>query len=103
MSFGKQVNESGFLIDFPSDGTPRPRYLGQSNSRDMYDKLEKTVPADGSKPKDLEYLVDANDNKSLEAFKDKFRMAAEEAKSKSRKTKAQKAEARAAMKQGRMS
>jgi hypothetical protein len=66
--------EAGFLVDFPEDGMPRPRYLGRSTEREMAEALKQSVPSRTYKPDgEPELTVDPTD-KSLEAFKRKMEL-----------------------------
>jgi hypothetical protein len=64
--------ESAFLFTFPKDGTPRPRYLGHTNEREMAECLKKAVPSASYRP-DGEAQADCEPTeKSLETFKKKI-------------------------------
>jgi hypothetical protein len=36
--------DGGFQVTFANDGTPRPRYLGRSTSKEMADDLQAIIP-----------------------------------------------------------
>jgi hypothetical protein len=74
--------KTGFLLDFPEDGTPRPRYLGRSDEREMAEVLKQAVPSRTYKPDgERELSIDPTD-KSLEAFKRKMELLVENDKKK---------------------
>jgi hypothetical protein len=69
LTIPRAAESTGFLIQFEVDGTPRPRYLGRSISRDMADDLKKAVPDPSYRPHGIiEQHVDPSD-RSLQAFK----------------------------------
>ena len=95
---GKKVGfpkgyDSGFLVEFPDDGTPRPRFLGLSTSKKTFDNMESKVPA-----------RDPHDNipdRSLLAYKAKIEAAIRATKNKATNAKARKMAARIQQKRGK--
>ena len=63
LEFPDRFKYAGFRVDFPGDGTPRPRFLGISSSRIAFVAMEKNVPAGTPLPDDH----DAESNKLFNA------------------------------------
>ena len=94
MTFDRKVNETGFLLSFPADGTPRPRYLGRSFSQKSYNDLLEHVPPPAEMVKGEETLAGPGDDRSHEAWVCKMDMATNEIRRKQRESKAKRAEKR---------
>ncbi|KAF2091777.1 hypothetical protein K490DRAFT_33126 [Saccharata proteae CBS 121410] len=84
--------EDSLVLQIPHPSLS-PRYLGQSNSRDDYDNMERNVPGRGRRAKD-EKTLEAPPLRTLQAFKDKIEAAIELNKNKASAAKARKKEAR---------
>ena len=71
--------QRGLLIDFPDDGTPRPRYLGTSDSKRMYTAYEHSIP------KAFDEMPSTD--RSFEAFKRKIEAGIEATKNRKKRSK----------------
>lgn len=80
-----------FRLEFPRDGTPRPRYLGESDSQEMADQLKTAPPPTYYAPEgeDDSPKIDPSD-RSLEAFKLKIEILLKSEKIRKAKNKQQK-------------
>ena len=65
LEFPLRSEQRGFLVDFPADGTPRPRFLGICSSRNNFNGIEYNVPA--APP-----MTDDQNDKSKETFDTKM-------------------------------
>jgi hypothetical protein len=81
---------SRLLFEFPKDGTPRPRYLGHTNEREMAEHLKKAIPSSSYRPDDEAETKCEPTGKSLEAFKKKIELLLESDKKKKALTKERK-------------
>ena len=72
LSFPAPVHERGFLLNFPDDGQPRPRFLGTSSSQAEFKAMEQQVPTEESLVKGVSSVALATDDRSYEAFKTKM-------------------------------
>jgi hypothetical protein len=90
------ASETGLVVDFPIDGTPRPRYLGYTNEREMAEVLKTSVPSVSYRPKDEANESCEPTEKSLEAFKKKMELMSESEKRKKTATKEKKKKERLA-------
>ena len=88
-------HDRGFLIEFPDDGSPRPRYLGVCTSKESFDAMDAQVPP--LNPGD-EVL-----DRSFHAFKAKLEAAIRATKNKNTAAKAKKKEGRINQKRGKLS
>ena len=90
VSIDKDSEQSGLLISFLDDGTPQPRYLGVSTSRNAYDDLVQKASTMG--PKGSELLAGPHDDRSLAAWRAKMGLYLQAMRGKSAKLKAKRAE-----------
>lgn len=67
--------KGGFVIEFPSDDSPRPRFLGISSSRASYDAMEVHVPTKAFRPDGEEVKLEKMSEKAFETFKSKMELA----------------------------
>ena len=65
LEFPLRSEQRGFLVKFPADGTPRPRFLGICSSRNNFNAIEYNVPAAAP-------MTDDQDDRSKESFDTKM-------------------------------
>jgi hypothetical protein len=82
LALPKDGVEIGFLMDFPGDGTPRPRYLGLSDEREMAECLKLAIPSRTYRPDGENDASVGPTDKSLGAFKTKMELLVESDKKK---------------------
>lgn len=80
--------ESSFRVTFEADGTPRPRFLGRSTSKEMAANLRKVVPPSYYKLDGEPDAVGKASDRSLAAFKAKIDMMSQSQKGKKEANKA---------------
>jgi hypothetical protein len=68
------TTDSKLFFEFPKDGTPRPRYLGHTNEREMAECLKKAIPSSSYRPDGEVEEKCKPSEKSLEAFKKKIEL-----------------------------
>lgn len=64
--------DPGFIFESADDGTPRPRYIGQSKNSQTATLLKKAAPSDSYRPSN-EPTSEVPSDESLEAFREKMR------------------------------
>jgi hypothetical protein len=84
------TKNSNLFFEFPKDGTPRPRYLGHTNEREMAECLKKAIPSSSYRPDGEVEATYRPTEKSLEAFKKKIELLLESDKKKKSLTKEKK-------------
>lgn len=80
----------GFLIRFADDGTPRPRYLGRSSSREEKEDMEAAIPLPPSEHYEPTEEYSTAASQAFAAFKAKIEAAVEATRRKSKAKKAKK-------------
>ena len=73
--FSRTANKDGFLLSFSGDGSPRPRFLGISNSKSDFDELSKRLPREHAHDTKVISEGLANGYESTRAFRRKVEMA----------------------------
>lgn len=68
----ENASETGFQMNFPKDGTPRPRYLGHTTNPKMADGLKQAIPSISWRPDDEIASICEPSDHSIEAFKKKI-------------------------------
>lgn len=99
LSFPKTSGDLGFILSFNDDSTPRPRYLGQSTSRNAFDTMATKVPKEDYKLAGEVRSTEKPTDRSFAAFKQKMEAALEASKNKSKASKAKKQTERVQQKQ----
>ncbi|OBT62350.1 hypothetical protein VE03_08437 [Pseudogymnoascus sp. 23342-1-I1] len=92
--------DPGFVIDFPDDGTPRPRYIGRSNDYETAVLTKKAIPSKGYRPPNEPTSSTKPADESLEAFKERMKEMLETDKKKKLALKSKKQAERYAKQQG---
>jgi hypothetical protein len=64
--------DPAFVIDFPDDGTPRPRYIGRSNDYETAVLTKKAIPSKSYRPPNEPASTTKPSDESLEAFKERM-------------------------------
>ena len=84
LQFPDRIREPGFNLLFNKDGGRRPRFLGKSNSREVYTGMESRVPSYDFKILGETDAEDHQDDHSFFAFKGKMEAALAATKAKSK-------------------
>ncbi len=90
LSFPTAPRDSGFLISFRDETTPRPRYLGRSRSRNAFDEMTSNAPQEGYRLETEDASTMEPTDRSFKAFKGKMEAALDASKTKSKASKAKK-------------
>ncbi|MCJ1401165.1 hypothetical protein MMC11_004377 [Xylographa trunciseda] len=90
LDFPARADERGFLLNFPEDDQPRPRFLGVSSSQAAFKTMEKQVPTEDSLVKGTASLALETDDRTYAAFKMKMDLAYMATQKKSKATKEKK-------------
>lgn len=77
-------------MNFPKDGTPRPRYLGRTTNPETADGLKQAIPSLTWRPKDEIPSICEPSDRSLWVFKKKIDLLLESEKKKKTATKERK-------------
>jgi hypothetical protein len=80
----ENATEMGLIVEFPKDGTPRPRYLGHTTDREMADGLKQAIPSLKWRPKGESNTSCEPTEQSLVAFNKKMELLLESEKTKKR-------------------
>ncbi|KAI9803686.1 MAG: hypothetical protein M1833_000598 [Piccolia ochrophora] len=100
LTFPPEPEKLGFLISFPNNNTPRPRYLGCSQRKDMFEKLSKKIPAEDFKPPGEPHQQHAPSERSMAAWRENVEKAIELSKHKNKLSKHKKRQERFERQQG---
>lgn len=80
----------GLLVDFPIDGTPRPRYLGRADQRVKAEYLKRSAPASTFTPIGEPRGTSSPTDKAMDAFQRRMELLLEYSKNRKAASKAQK-------------
>lgn len=76
LKFTNEAKTWCLLLNFPGDGTPRPRYLGICHSKSEFNNMQGALPSNPDPAGVWAPMADGNDD-TAQAWRDKTIMAAQ--------------------------